>query len=233
MELSKSVSVHARIPGNVVTIFGYTSPDSRVELTSPRTFAVTYSDDNGYFAFNRLLLPRHSQDLCLSVIDESNRHNKPACFPEPPENSSTTDIGPILLSPTLTLDLKNKFSSGQTIPNSQIYLHFYQEQKPFSFIKKVSAFSLPVIQTQSDSRGNYSINLAASTPTNYRLYTTATFLESNTPKSNTLLYQPASYFNFLFPLLPLLLLIFFFLFRLFHPRRYLPAIYYDYNKKTS
>lgn len=206
MESNKSVTISARVPGNTITIFGYTSPNSRVELSNTKTFAVTYSQDNGYFIFESITLPRHSQDLCLSSQDESNRPTYPVCISEPPLANSYTEIGPILLSPTISLDLENQYTSGQSIPNSIVEIHFYQQSSPLSFVKKVQAFSLPTLTTQTDSRGNYSFSLPLTTATNYRLFSTAQYLENNSSKSNTLLYQPYSVFSLLLFLLPLLLI---------------------------
>ncbi|HOG37481.1 MAG TPA: hypothetical protein PKZ29_00995 [Candidatus Woesebacteria bacterium] len=186
--LNKAVSVRASIPGTFVTIFGYTSPSSRVELSSPKAFAVTYSDQSGYFLFDQVLLPKNPQELCLLSFDDANRSNNPVCFPEPPNNSKT-DIGPILLSPTISLDLQNNFASGQSIPNSRIKIFFHEQtNQKISLIKTAHARSLPILEINTDSRGNYSINLADNSQSAYRLFSTTTFLENNSPKSNTLFY---------------------------------------------
>jgi len=224
----ESVKVSANIPASTVTIFGYTSPNSRVELSSAKAFAVTYSQNNGYYIFDRINLPRHSQDLCLTSLDESNRLNNPTCISEPPIYNNFTSIGPILLSPTITLDLQNQYSSGQSIPNSTIKLYLYQQDFPFSFIKKVEAFSIPVIETQSDADGNYSLNLPSTVATNYRIFSTAIHLNANSPKSNTLLYRPNYFIPLLYLLIPLFIIIIslFFIFKKAR-RRFLPALIYN------
>lgn len=228
--LNKVVSIQASIPGTYVTIFGYTSPTARVELSSPKAYAVTYSDDQGYFVFNQVLLPRHPQDLCLNSFDDSNRTNNPVCLPEPPDNSKT-DIGPVLLSPTISLDLKQNFASGQSIPNSHIKIYFHeQENKKLSLIKTAHAMALPTLEIDTDSRGNYSINLADNSRSAYRLFSTSTFLDSDSPKSNTLFYGQVSFQWFLLLLLPLFVALIFFLIR--RPRhRFLPAVIY--NKEVA
>lgn len=228
METSQSVTISAQVPGNTITLFGYTSPNSRVELNSSKTFAVTYSQDDGYFIFDHLLLPRHSQDLCLTSQDEANRLNNPVCLPEPPLTNSYTEIGPILLSPTLSLDLKNQYSSGQSIPDSTVQVFLYQQSSPLSLVKKVEAFSLPIFETKTDSQGNYSLNLPNTVATNYRLFATTQYLDSNSPKSNTLLYHPTYSLSLLYFLIPLFIIFMSLLFILKKPRRrFLPAIYYN------
>ena len=228
MENNKFVTISAQVPANSVTIFGYTSPESRVELNSSTTFAVTYSQADGYFIFDHLIIPRLSQDLCLTSQDESNRLSNPVCIPQPPLTNSYTEIGPILLSPTLSLDLQNQYSSGQSIPNSTIQIYLYQQSSPFSIIKKVEAFSLPVFQAKSDSNGNYSLSLPDTVATNYRIFATTQYLDSNSPKSNTLLYHPNFSISLLYFLIPILIIItsLYFIFKKTH-RRFLPAIYYN------
>ncbi len=78
-----AVSVSSSIGENRVTIYGYTSPNSRVELSSPRVFAVTYSDPNGYFLFDKTLLPKNPSDLCLTSFDNNYRSTSPVCVPPP------------------------------------------------------------------------------------------------------------------------------------------------------
>jgi len=230
--VSSTSSIRANIPVNTITIYGYTSPGSRVELSSPKVYAVTYSLDDGYFIFDHITLPRHSQDLCIISIDESNRLNNPVCFPEPPPINTFTEIGPVLLSPTISLDLKNNYSSGQSIPNTTIQVYLYQQSSPLSIIKTVQAFSLPVLETISDSRGNYSLNIPNTIATNYRIFTTSKFFDTNSPKSNTLLYHPNYFISILYLLIPLLVIIAsLLLYFKKHRRRFLPALYY--NKAIS
>lgn len=224
--LTKSVSVSASIPGSIVTIFGYTSPESRVELSSPKAFAVTYSQKNGYFIFDRVILPRNPQELCLISIDDSNRLNNPVCFPEPPENN-LTNIGPVLLSPTISLDLDNNFASGQSIPNSFIKLHFYKQNRP-QLIKQAQALSLPILETKTDSRGNYSVNLTGNSESAFRIYSTSVYLDNNSPKSNTLLYGQTSIFWVVIFSICLIFSLFLLLFFRKRKRiRFLPAIIYN------
>jgi hypothetical protein len=228
LEINQFVTINAQVPANTVTIFGYTSPNSRVELSSAKAFAVTYSQNNGYFIFDNLNIPRHSLDLCLSSQDESNRLSNPVCLPEPPITNRYTEIGPVLLSPTLTLDLKNQYSSGQSIPNSPIQIYLYQQSSPFSIIKTVHAFAVPILETETDSQGNYSLNLPNTIATNYRIFATTQYFNTNSSKSNTLLYHPNYTVSFLYFLIPLFLVAIslFYLFKKAR-RHFFPAIYYN------
>lgn len=245
---SSSVSVSASIGENEVTITGYTSPKSRVELSSPRVFAVTYSDDTGYFIFNKTLLPKNPSDLCLTSIDDNQRQNTPTCIPSPPQTNYHTNIGPILLPPTISLenDIINPNStiitSGQSIPNSQVSVHFYKVDdngKAFlSFLSPVPAYaySLPKISVISDALGNFSLNIPTAYASDYRFYASTKFQDNYSPKSNTLVYilpsllwifiQQNLYLVYFLPIYLLTLCLFFFLIKKYHQPKihYLPAI---------
>jgi len=245
LSLDRPVTVSASIGQNHVTINGYTSPGSKVELSSSRVFSLTYSESDGYFQFDRVLLPKNPSDLCLTSTDDNYRQSYPVCIAAPPATNYQTDIGPILLSPTLSLDsdkitpLETVIASGQSIPNSTVNIYFYQvTNNAFIFPKPAQAFSLPTFSTISDSSGNYSFNLPTAHSSNYRLYAAAVFNDFNSAKSNTLIYVlPSLFWLFwlenswliisLLIFIITLSLFFYLLYQTYHrPRRYLPAIFH-------
>lgn len=192
---NNSVSVSGSIGENLVTIYGYTSPLSRVELSSPRVFAVTFSQADGYYEFTRTLLPKNPQDLCLYSFDDTHANTSPICIPPPPPTNYHTSIGPILLPPTIAFDAatvspqSTTYASGQSIPNSEIGIYLYQVNNRAPIFPKIArAFSLPVFSTISDSNGNYNFTLPTALSSNYRLFSTVKFMGSASPKSNTLIY---------------------------------------------
>lgn len=247
LEKSESINISASISDTRVTIFGYTSPNSKVELTGINIYAATYSDGSGYFIFDKTILPKNPSELCLESTDSEHRTTSPICLPQPPMTNYDTNIGPILLSPTLSLeqDIINPnstvISSGQAIPNSPVEIYFYQvNNKASTFVKDANAFSLPSLTTTSDKNGYFSFNLPTSYSSNYRLYATTKFDQNSSPKSNTLLYklpsmwsifwQQNQYLVFILPLfiisLILFVLLLFFYFQPHHLaiKKYLPAI---------
>jgi hypothetical protein len=153
----------------------------------------------------------------------------------PPATNYHTDIGPILLPPTLTLENSNispdstVLTSGQAIPNSQVNISFYKvndSAKAFSLFPKLYAYSLPSVTATSDSQGNFSLNLPTAYASNYRLYATAKFDNNYSPKSNTLIYiLPSLFYLFLqqYPfikyLIPLLIIALIITFYLLHLRK--------------
>jgi hypothetical protein len=233
---SSSVSVSATIGQNEVTVNGYTSPNSRVELTGINIYSLGYSDSTGYFEFKNIVLPKNLSELCLQSQDGSSLSSSLHCIPSPPAVNYHTDIGPILLPPTISLEESQitpnatVISSGQSIPKSTVTVFFYKvDDSAKSFPKQVSAYSLPKIETTTDENGSYSITIPTAYSSDYRFYTSTKFIDNFSPKSNTLLYsmpKNTSYLIFLIPTFIFSLIIFFIvLFLNSHPKkRFLPAI---------
>lgn len=228
LEQKKEILISATVGENKVTIFGYASPNSKIELANINIYDLIFSDQNGYFEFNKILIPKKTSDLCLTATDENSRQTTPVCFPPPPSASYQTNIGPIILPPTITIDNKNikpdrtVTSSGQSIPRSEIEIHFYKvNDQGLSFPKPVNAYSLPVFTATSDSDGNFDFNLPTAYASNYRLFASVKYKDNLSPKSNTLTYFMPSLFSifwqenyFYFLLLPLFVItltIFFYL----------------------
>jgi hypothetical protein len=246
VRVKQNVTITASIGENCVTIYGYTSPSSRVELTSTKVFAATYSDPAGYYIFDKTILPKDPGELCLSSLDDNSRRSTPVCIPAPPATNYFTNTGPILLPPTITLDSDNikpgatTIASGQSIPGSQIDIYLYQVNNSAPiFPKSVQAFGLPVFSTVSDSTGNYNFNLPTAYSSDYRLYSTVKYLDSQSPKSNTLTYllpslfwlfwQQNSWLIITLAIFVITLTLFFYLIYIYYlappSKRYLPAIF--------
>ena len=249
---TNSVSISAAVGENEVTIYGYTSPNAKVELTGVDIYSLDYSDANGYYEFTKLVLPKNSSELCLQSIDDNNLSSSFVCVPHPPETNYHTNIGPIVLPPTVALSESSinpnstVTSSGQSVPNSTVTVYFYKvDDSASSFPKSVAAYSLPKVETTTDQNGNYSINLPTAYASNYRLYTSVIYNNNFSPKSNTLLYTMPSLFwlflqqhAYLIVLLPIFILslILFFLLLFFNSKtfthlsqiRFLPALRNSY-----
>ncbi len=210
----RAVSVSASVGEARVTIFGYTSKQNKVEISNPYVYATTFSDEKGYFTFDRILIPKKSTDLCLTVIDKYEQQSTPVCLPPPPASNYHTNIGPILLPPTLSLS-KDKInphqtimSLGQAIPQSTVEIHLFKNKDNAPLApKEVQAYSLPVLTLQADAEGNFSFNIPTVYQTNFRLFANNIYLEAASPKSNTLVYYLPTFLNYLYFILPFLVLI--------------------------
>lgn len=173
---------------------------SRVEVSNPKLYSVTYSDKKGYFIFDRIIIPKNSGEYCLISIDEFQRSSPSLCLPPPPQNNTLTDIGPIIMAPTLSQDKGSKelVTSGQSVPNSKVNIQLFQVESKPKLVKEVQAFSLPQFSTTTDQKGNFSLNLPTQYSSEYRYYATVITPDLlASAKSNILWYQNPSTTNYL------------------------------------
>ena len=180
--IMKDMTVSATIGiGSPFTIFGYTSPYALVSLETRGFNQETYAGKDGYFKFYSDHRSTSSSEICLSARDQLGRITAQTCIPPLPPEPNVI-IGPILLSPTLSLDKLSYFISdniiltGQAIPNTVVQLSLFK------------SFALPPIEVQADEGGNYAVTLPSNQDDKYRIFTRTEFLDQSSPKSNTLLF---------------------------------------------
>lgn len=182
-QFSRNVQISASVPDNYLTLTGYSSANAKIKLESTDTFSLTYSNQDGFFKFDHILLPKSSNEICLTSSDSNLRESPPLCLPPVPPSKTINNIGPVLLPPTISLDTANvdpystNYISGESIPNSPINIHLYK------------SFSFPILSTQSDKDGHYSFSIPTTYSGNYRLFSSVNFQNNPSPKSNTLNYK--------------------------------------------
>ena len=227
----RAVKISAQIAETSITVFGYTCKKCKVEMSNPYIYASTYSDNKGYFIFDKTIIPKKFHDICIVSTDKHGVQSPPTCIASPPETKYHTDIGPILLAPTISLN-KSKItpyhtiaSQGQGIPNSTIKIHLFKNKDKANLIpKEVEAYSLPILTIQTNNEGDFNFNIPSVYQTNFRLFANSEYLDSSSPKSNTLIYHLPVYKDyFLFLILPFFVIILTIIFRWIY-KRYLTTI---------
>ncbi len=217
--VSYQVTVSATIGEPILTIFGYTSPQALVKLDGFRTADHVLSDTTGYFRFEKVYLPLadpNYPELCLTSVDTQSRlSNFPTCLPPLPGGRLDITVGPVLLPPTLSLSKGSILSSskgnflpseqviarGSTIPNAKVIVYLANDLgKKLALIRSAEAYSLPIYETIADGRGNFEFNLPADQPSLWRLFASAEFAGSPTPKSNTLVFRILNWWGWLWEL---------------------------------
>jgi len=164
-------------------------------------------------------------EVCLSVVDRASRISSfPTCLPPLPPKLGEIRVGPVLLPPTLSLE-QGEFLPGQqvkangaTFPNSKVKIflanktfHLRGEKSASrrigvptvgggkhlggEFVKTVYAHFLPQYEIQSDAQGNFEFNLPASYPQKWKVYATAEFQGSPSPKSTSLSFKVLSWWE--------------------------------------
>lgn len=214
--------VKASIPSKVdIRVFGYTAPYTIVQATSVRVFAQVSSDKTGYFLIDPLPVSVEAKELCLTTIDSQKRSGFPLCI-QLPEIDKPTEIGPLLLSPTISLSANSFIQSaseqssaeGVTLPNAEVEIAFFESGSQKSakniLIPQVEAKTIAKITTKTDKSGSFSINLPTNKPIAFRLFARSFYEKAPTPKSQTLTYSVISYTNWwLANILPKLILLMF------------------------
>lgn len=165
-----------------LSIYGYGPADSEVILSGFGVSEKIVSDKIGFFRFNKIYsYSFFYPELCIQARDDQNRVTQPACIPAlPVDRVVPFEIGPILLSPTISLD-KNNITVGDTsvvtgfsVPNSKISVYI------------TNNYFLPVYQTTSDHNGRYEFSFIPSVSNSFKMFTLGKVGEDLTNKSTTL-----------------------------------------------
>ena len=192
------------VPSGLI-IYGYGPADSSFYLLGIGVYEATKSDNRGYYKFDNLMFPTilsYAADLlfpelCIFAVDENNLVTQPSCIAGMPLNLSVQEVGPILVSPTITIS-KNIYyqdefieSSGKTIPNSKVFVSIIKADKSFipKLINEISAYGLPTYEVASDENGNYSYNLPSNTLDNWKVFASTEYQNNKSPISNTLNFR--------------------------------------------
>lgn len=212
---SFEITVSASIGEPKLTLFGYSSPNSLIQLQGERVAEETIANESGYFLFDRIFLPLPNPDypeLCLNAIDTESRTSFPTCLPALPLGPYDISVGPVLLSPTISLE-KGYFlpkelinAQGLTIPNTEVTIFLANEaggkKSLLSKIQKilspiVLAYSLPQYKIKADAQGRFDFNLPTVKQTNWRLFASSQFQGSPSPKSNSLSFKVLNWWEWL------------------------------------
>jgi hypothetical protein len=218
--IQAEITVSASLGEPKLTIFGYSSAESLVQLSGQRVEEEVIAEQNGFFIFDRIFLPYPDPqypELCLEAIDTQSRTSFPTCLPSLPLGPFDISVGPVLLSPTFSLE-KGDFlpqeqikAEGLTIPNTEVNLFLAndaQGQKGFLsklFRFEALAYTLPEYKIKADSSGHFEFSLPTVKANNWRLFASAQFQGSPTPKSNTLNFKVLNWWGWLLLLISNLL----------------------------
>lgn len=209
--------VPKRYFGRPLIIYGYGPANSKVSLNGIGVSGNTTSDTEGFFRFEEIYSYTFTYpELCIQAIDSENRVTQPSCIPAlPPLNSIPSEVGPIMLSPTISLNSNNILmgdppngeardvvASGFTIPNSKLDIHIAREEGRRTFLVKTAhAYNIPIYKIESDEKGKFEFSLPTQTAVSYKIFATSTVGESYSAKSTTLTFSvlsgAQSFWNFL------------------------------------
>lgn len=210
--IQAKITISASIGEPKLTLFGYSSAQSLVQLSGQRVEEEVIAQENGYFVFDRIFLPYPNPEypeLCLNAIDTQSRISFPVCLPSLPIGPFDLSVGPVLLPPTFSLE-KGDFlpqeqikAEGLTIPNTEVNLFLANDasvKKGFLarlFRQEAMAYTLPQYKIKADQNGHFEFSLPTVKANNWRLFASSQFQGSPTPKSNTLNFKVLSWWEWL------------------------------------
>lgn len=212
-EKGAQLKIQASIPSVFsFRLFGYTSPNSLVQVVGVRVFAQVSADRTGYFLIDPLPVSLEAKELCVTTLDSERRIGFPLCI-KTPDSDKPAEIGPLLLAPTVSLSTSHGIQNqtitafGKTLPNADVSVSVFQagplnladrilNNISFLPVQTVQAKDIPLNTIKSDSRGNFSINLPTQDADAYRMFVKAFYSGLPTLKSQTLSFLVASWLDF-------------------------------------
>ncbi len=176
-----------------LSIYGYGPKDSQIILTGFGVSERITSDASGYFRFYKIYsYSSVYPELCIVGLDNEKRATQPSCIPAlVPGRSIPVEVGPVFLSPTISINANNiksneiSIASGFSIPNSKLYLH----------LSKLNRYNLPVLEINSSISGSFEFTLPTSEVSSYRFFLSSRVGEDNVPKSNSITFSVNSGFT--------------------------------------
>lgn len=182
-----------------LTIYGFGPANSEVTLRGFGVSEKTISDSTGLFRFSEIYSFTHTYpELCIQAVDDLRRVTQPSCIPAlPSTNLIPLEVGPILLSPTITVT-ENKVKEGseaklfgKTTPNTKVNIYISKKgggPNKISFVKEASAYTLPVLDVKSNEKGEYEVSLPTNDSAEYKIFASTKFGDSPSAKSTTLTF---------------------------------------------
>ncbi|MDP1760523.1 MAG: hypothetical protein Q8L01_03735 [Candidatus Woesebacteria bacterium] len=201
-----NITISATIGSPKMVIYGYAPSDSNVLLNGIGVSSNTQADSTGYYLFDAVYTYDFSYpEICIQAIDEKKRTTQPTCIPPLPATELVAyEVGPVLLSPTISLSQNSIVKRGQasmegkTSPNKEvnIYIAKKENRANFSLVPIANAYTIPMFQTKSDKDGDFTFSLPTVDSSSYKIFVSGRFGDNLSAKSNTLTFVVMSRVEF-------------------------------------
>lgn len=193
--VSDEITISATIgTTTAMTIYGYAPASSFVSLTGSGISTEKQANTSGYFSFDQISTSNTSDEyseLCL-IAYIGKYSTQPTCLPPLPAGNNVYNIGPVILSPIISIQ-KNVFPKdtqvalqGTTTPNTTVYVHLAESDRKLALVSRVLAYNLPKYEVTSNSLGKFEFNLPSNMVAKWKVYASTIYLSGVSPKSNTL-----------------------------------------------
>ncbi|KKP46291.1 MAG: hypothetical protein UR39_C0012G0013 [Candidatus Woesebacteria bacterium GW2011_GWA1_33_30] len=191
------IDISATVGSQSLSIYGYGPVASEVSLIGIGVSERTNSLDNGYFRFSNISAQTYNYpELCLQAKDIENRVTQPSCIPAlPVDDKVSFEVGPVLLSPTLSISDNNLttneevIAKGLTTPNSEVSIYIAKSQNQvLQLVKTANAYYLPNYQIRSKTDGSFEFSLPTTDRASYKIFASTKVGENLSAKSTTLTF---------------------------------------------
>lgn len=196
--ITPNITVSATVGSPKMVIYGYAPSNSNVFIDGIGVASSTVADSSGYYLFDAVYTYDFSYpEICVLAIDEKKRTTQPTCIPPLPVDVELTyEVGPVLLSPTISLSQNSVVKGGQayiegkTSPNKEVNIYIAKKENlaSFSLVPIANAYTIPMFQTKSNKDGNFAFSLPTSDSSNYKIFVSGRFGDNLSAKSNTLTF---------------------------------------------
>lgn len=211
--ISAAVKISASVGERKLTIFGWAPSESKIIVDGISVYDTITAAKDGYFTVSGIFLPTRTlyPEICLQAQDAEGRTTQPTCIPALPVGQYYYEVGPILLSPFLSLEKgeiikgDQAVAYGKTTPQTQVDIFLAREKTAsnslFSLVRTAFAYNIPKYQIKSDENGNFEFNLPTEVADKWLVFAGANIQGSPSPKSNTLTFNIHSGIYYLWILL--------------------------------
>lgn len=188
------VSVEAVVPEFPVSRFhlsGWTSPNAQVKLSMDTLSQKTQADIDGFFSFAAVESVKTAKEVCLQAYDRNNRAIPTLCLPVPPRVDETTEVGPVLLAPTMEKSTHSlqSMTIGESIPNAVVKVKVVTtSESSLSLIPEAYAIYLFTYEVNVDQNGYFAFTLPSVKNRQFRFIAQTQYKNSLSPPSATLTF---------------------------------------------
>ena len=198
---SPETEISASVGERKLTIFGWAPSESKITVDGISVYDSVAAAKDGYFVISGIFLPTRTlyPEICLQAQDSQGRTTQPTCIPALPVGQYYYEVGPVLLSPTLSLEKgeiikgEQAVAYGKVTPQTQVDIFLAREKTAanglFSLVRTAFAYNIPKYQIKSDENGDFEFNLPTQDTDKWLVFAGANIQGSPSAKSNTLTFN--------------------------------------------
>lgn len=192
---SSDITVSATIGTSTkMIVYGYAPSSSTVHLFGSGISEIRNAEVSGWFSFDNIYTTGSTNvfpEVCL-IAYIGKLSTQPTCLPSITATTSSYEIGPVILSPIISIE-NNIFTvgsqvslNGVTIPSSKVYIYLAENETGLAIVPRALAYGIPKYEVNSNATGKFQFNLPSNITAKWKVFAATTYSSNASPKSNTL-----------------------------------------------